>query len=137
MKTIFLLLFSLIIGKISIAQNQDWQKGDKIDLSEILPLRPTNGKTLNQSFFEQKVNILVFADLKNVEGLLLIDDLILLQKNYPKIQFSLFDEGPINSNNKFWTFVCSTLSTVNLIFSTWVGIYIILSFIKCIFTHYL
>lgn len=102
MKTIFLLLFSLIIGKISIAQNQDWQKGDKVDLSEILPLRPTNGKTLNQSFFEQKVNILVFADLKNVEGLLLIDDLILLQKNYPKIQFSLFDEGPINSNNKFW-----------------------------------
>ena len=94
MKTIFLLLFSLIIGQISIAQNQDWQKGDKVDLSEILPIKPTNGKTLNQSFFEQKVNILVFADLKNVEGLLLIDDLILLQKNYPKIQFSLFDEGP-------------------------------------------
>jgi len=102
MKTYLTFIFILFSSLFGFCQTKEWQTNEKVELSNLLPIKTTNGKAIDKSYFDKKINILVFADLKNVEGLLLIDDIINLQKENPKIQFTLFDEGVSVKNNAYY-----------------------------------
>lgn len=75
-------------------QTAPFIKNDSV-LIELLPVnKGVNFKKVSPILFSEKLNILAFADIINVEGLIYINHLKDYQKKYPQIQFVLFHVGP-------------------------------------------